>query len=265
MQSFRETEKNDFQKTVDVFSENGLVLFAETDHDVSFNTKEKYHIELHHTLIEDDRLPDVNKYIYRVWDHSEAVGGGFERKLNDEMFYFYHIVHMAKHFKGGGCGIRSLLDLWLLDHAIDFDKDKRDTTLNESGLKTFAGSARALSEKWFSNSIAADLPDGFEDYIINGGIYGTSKRIVAIRKKQEKNRFVYYLKRIFQPYGQLKHTYPVLKKMPFLLPFCWVARWFGLLDPKKRKKAVGEIKIESSVDSTESNRIKALMKELEIW
>lgn len=258
-------QKNDFKKAVVAFKKYGMALFAETEHDVSFNTKDKYHIELHHTLIEDDRFPYANKYISRVWEYSKTTEDNVERILYDDMFYFYHIVHMAKHFKEGGCGIRSLLDLWLLNHCIDFDREKRESIIKESGLKTFADKAESLSEKWFSKSETNVLPDDFEDYIINGGIYGTSKRIVAIRKKKEKNRFIYYLKRIFQPYNQLKHTYPLLQKLPFLLPFCWVARWFRLLNPVKRKKVFDEIKIENSVSNEESDRMVSLMKELEIW
>lgn len=258
-------QKNDFQKAIDVFKENGMVLYVGTEHDVSFNTKDKYHIELHHTLIEDDRFPAANKYISRVWEYSKSKGNSAERILYDDMFYFYHIVHMAKHFKGGGCGIRSILDLWLLDHCIDFERDKREVILQETGLKTFAEKAESLSEKWFSKTETSNLSSDFEEYIVNGGIYGTSERVITIRKNKEKNRFVYYFKRIFQPYSQLKHTYPILQRLPFLLPFCWVARWFKLLNPKKRKQAVNEIKIESSVSNEESDRMVSLMKELEIW
>lgn len=29
--------------------------------------------------------------------------------MKEEMFYFYHIAHLAKHFEVGGCGIRQII------------------------------------------------------------------------------------------------------------------------------------------------------------
>ena len=56
--------------------------------------------------------------------------------MTDEMFYFYHIAHMAKHFEEGGCGIRPFIDLWTLDNIKDVDHDKRDELLSRGNLNT---------------------------------------------------------------------------------------------------------------------------------
>ena len=57
-------------------------------------------------------------------------------EMTDEMFYFYHIAHMAKHFEEGGCGIRPFIDLWTLDNIKDVDHDKRDELLSQGNLNT---------------------------------------------------------------------------------------------------------------------------------
>ena len=94
------------------------------------------HVELHYTLIEDHVMPKANDVLSEVWENSlPGPDGG--RVMTDEMFYFYHVAHMAKHFGNGGCGIRPVLDLWLLNRKQGFTKDKRDALLSRGGLLDF--------------------------------------------------------------------------------------------------------------------------------
>ena len=59
---------------------------------------------------------------------------------------------MAKHFVStGGCGIRPFLDIWVLNHKIDFNREKREKLLSDGGLDVFAKQAELLSEVWFGN------------------------------------------------------------------------------------------------------------------
>ena len=56
----------------------------------------------------------------QIWDTAVSAGPGSHRLLlADEMFYFYHIAHMVKHFEVGGCGIRPFLDLWIMNHRME--------------------------------------------------------------------------------------------------------------------------------------------------
>ena len=242
-----------------LFSKANIVL------NLSFYTEEEYHIELHHTLIEDDRLPNTAPYLRKVWDFAKPLSDGkFEHVLADEMFYFYHIAHMAKHFKQGGCGIRYFIDIWLLDHAVSFDKNKRESLLADSGIKTFAEQAERISEVWFSDEKSDPELDEIIDFLINGGIYGSFENSTILKRHRGKGRVSFYISRLFMPYDKIKYLYPVLQKAPVLLPFIWVIRWFKLLKPDIRRHVKKEIDIERSFDETEAEKMENIMRKLEI-
>lgn len=255
-------------------AENALIRFGmrrehEGRYDVSFFSKENYHIELHYTMLEDYTSDKISNVMKRAWKYFEPIkDGASEYVIRDDLFYFYHIAHMAKHFRNGGNGVRTVIDLWLLNHKNAFDQSERIKLIVEGGLVTFNDRMVKLSEKWFSKNDSNDSLDALEEYIIQGGIYGTAERNIAITRKKAGNRITFYLNRTFLPYSKLKHAFPVLKKCPFLLPFVWIIRWFKLLNPKIWKRTVNEIKIEQSVDKSsreKTEKIETLMKELEIW
>ena len=255
-------------------AENALICFGmKRDHegryDVSFFSKEKYHIELHYTMLEDYTSDKICNVMKKAWNYFEPIkSGASEYVMRDELFYFYHIAHMAKHFKNGGNGVRTVIDLWLLNHKIAFDQSKRVQLITEGDLATFNDKMVKLLEKWFSKNESIDHLDTLEEYIIQGGIYGTTERKIAITRKKAGNRLTYYINRAFPPYSILKHAFPVLKRFPFLIPFGWIIRWFKLLNPTTRRRTSKEIMIEQSVDKAENGKtkkIEMLMKELEIW
>ena len=246
------------------FENAGWKQFAETSRDVSFAALGDYHVEVHHTLAEDDLLPDSIPALDRVWDYCEKKEESYEYIMRDEMFYYYHIAHTAKHFKCGGCGVRPFVDLWLLNHAVSFDDCKRKKILGEGNLCIFEEQSVILSEKWFSDKEDAAVFAGFEEFIVNGGIYGTMKQKIAVKKNGANHRKAYYFKRVFPPYRMMKHGYPILKHVPLLLPLFWIIRWLKFVNPQIRKKAKKEMLSEKSVKDISVESISALMKQLEI-
>ena len=268
----------------------GFQKYATTPHDASFHSPEQYPVELHFQLVEDDRLPGVSRVLSRVWDYTDPANptdptdpprpASCERTLRDEVFYLYHLAHMAKHFQsGGGCGIRSFLDLWLLNHTVPFDKAKRDALIRESGIAAFARAPESLTEKWFSAPPSSETPNAsessetsetpdlseLEDYVLHGGLYGTLKRAAMVRKSKTGNPVRYYARRLFLPYRTMRDAYPTLRKHPTLLPVYWVVRWGKLLGPTGRKRATREIRVTHTMDPAERTRIETLMKQLELW
>lgn len=208
-------------------------------HDVTY-TQGAVHVELHYTLIEDYRVMRAASVLERVWKTSvPCPDGGLV--MSDEMFYFYHVAHMAKHFENGGCGIRSVLDLWLLNNKCDFSREKRDELLLEGGLLDFERGVRKLSDYWFSDGDEEGLLT-LEKYVLSGGAYGRTDNSVSVKREQAGGRFKYLLSRIFAPYSLLKRYYPVLEKHPYLLPFFEVKRWIDamLRDGKKYRMELRE-------------------------
>ena len=67
------------------------------------------------------------------------------KRVSNEDFYIYHIIHMAKHFINGGIGIVHILDIWIMINAYrSVDKDYIAGELKSIGLLDFEKNARAL-------------------------------------------------------------------------------------------------------------------------
>ena len=207
-------------------------------HDVTYSYG-KMHIELHYTLMEEHLREDVSSVLRRVWEES-TPGEGSERIMSDEMFYFYHVAHIWKHFENGGCGVRSLLDLWVLNHRCKFDEGARRELLERGGLLKLDGEMRRLAEYWFAQGDGEGL-DVLEEYVLSGGAYGRTENSVAVKKTKRGGRVKYFFSRVFAPRSLLEHYYPSLKKRPYLIPVYQVRRW---IDAMRRdgKKYVNELR-----------------------
>ena len=120
---------------------------------------------------------------------------------------------MAKHFVGtGGCGIRSFLDMWVLNHCVDFNQEKRETLLADGGLTVFAKQAALLSEVWFGAAGHTEITRQLETYILRGGVYGTTTNRVAVQQQKRGGKVKYALSRILIPYKVIRFHYPILQK-----------------------------------------------------
>lgn len=208
-------------------------------HDVSLYAENGVHLELHYDLIEDYIQPISGAVLSAYWNTSESeIEGEYKRKAQPEMFYFYHIAHMAKHFEHGGCGIRPFIDLWFLTRQAKLDEGKKDELLAKGGLAAFERAAKQLSEVWLSCQEHDELTLRLQTYILRGGVYGQTDNWAAIRMKRKGSRFRYFMSQIFIPYDHLKVTYKVLEKHKWMYPFCMIARCVKLLfrGPSARMK-----------------------------
>ena len=234
-------------------------------HDISLFSDYGVHLELHYSLIEENRVGNIESVLQDVWKKATPVAETFEYLLRDEMFYYYHIAHMAKHFVGtGGCGVRPFMDIWVLNHRVPFDKEKRNAFLAEGGLFTFAAEAQALSEVWFGNAEHTDITRQMQDYLLEGGVYGTTKNRVSVQQVKHGGKFRYALSRIWLPYDTLKFHYPSLVGKRVLLPFYEVRRWFKLLFCGGVKRSVNELRLNSSATNEEQTETKEMLSKLEI-
>ena len=140
-------------------------------HDIGFFSDNGVHLELHYSLIEEKRVGNIESVLQAVWEKAASVVRTSEYVLGDEMFYYYHIAHMAKHFVGtGGCGVRPFVDIWMLNHCVPFDKERRNTLLMEGGLLTFATEAELLAEVWLGEETHTNTTRQMQDYLIRGGV-----------------------------------------------------------------------------------------------
>lgn len=233
-------------------------------HDISLFSDYGVHLELHYSLIEENRVGNIESVLQDVWKKADPVAEAFEYVLSDEMFYYYHIAHMAKHFVYGGCGVRPFLDLWVLNHCAPFDHENRSAILAEGRLLTFAAEVQALSEVWFGNAEHTDITRQMQNYLLKGGVYGTTKNRVSVQQVKRGGKFRYAISRIWLPYDTLKFHYPSLVGKRVLLPFYEVRRWFKLLFCGGVKRSVNELRLNSSATNEEQTETKEMLSKLEI-
>ncbi len=245
----------DIDRAIDCLVQNcGYECGIKSSHDVSLYSKTKVHIELHYDLIEDGRVTAVFDVLQNVWKYTVIKDGyKYYHEMTDEMFYFYHIAHMAKHFTVGGCGIKPFVDLWILDHINGTSHDKRSELLKKGDLLVFSETVRALNRVWFEDMETTQTLKRVESFILQGGVFGTfeSKTMAVQRKKGKKREAL--IKTIFLPYEQMKIIYPILERHKWLLPFAEVRRWFVKAFTKSGKEGRAKVKFAMNVDSKASS------------
>jgi hypothetical protein len=182
--------------------------------------------------------------------------------MPDEMFYFYHIAHMAKHFENGGCGIRAFIDLCILDTLPDSDISKQNALLEKGNLMKFANVVRKLSRVWLVAENYDLISHQMEDYILRGGVYGNSENRIMLQQQKKGGRLKYALLKIFIPYDIIKFHYPILQKHRWLTPFMEVRRWCKLIFCGHLKRATKELRYNNNVSSSEAENIKLFLENI---
>lgn len=241
----------------------GYELGKKGSHDVSLYLPMGVHLELHYDLIEGEWLPYAREILARYWDMAVPCGQRqFHLQVSDELFYFYHVAHMAKHVEIGGCGIRTFLDLWVLNHRVEFDREKREKLLAEGSLLKFAEAAEALSEIWFSGAEKDAQSAQFEEFILKGGTYGTLKNHMVVQQRKMKGGFRYALSRVFLPYRKICFYYPVLQVHKWLTPVFQVVRWCRILFKGGVKRALNELQVNAQISQEEKANTEGLLEYL---
>lgn len=233
-------------------------------HDVSLYSESKVHIELHHSIKENKPLLD--KVLEKAWDYTTPKNDGVERVFSNEFFLFHQVAHTAYHFTAGGCGIRSVLDIWIIRKkmALQIDEEVFNKMLETASLALFYKALVHLSEVWFSGETATELSENMQKYIMQGGVYGTLTNGMKVKRAKKKNRVKYFFTRLFLPYSLMKIRYPAIAKFPPLLPIFYLIRPFGLLNPKTAKRAVNETKANLSTTDETVEQTVEMLKELGI-
>lgn len=230
-------------------------------HDISLFSPSNIHVELHFKLM-DIEFKQVSA-LSDIWSGREIEPvSGYEYRMSNELFLLYHIYHMAKHFIHGGCGIKPFIDLWIMKNKIGFDGGKAQKMLQESGMLAFYGRSIDLMSVWFEGKPHNSVTQEMEDYILQGGVYGTLEQQLAMSQNKKGGKFRHLLSKIFLSYEQMKVYYPSVKKCPILFPFYQVRRWFRILFCGGRKTAMNEIKLNQSLSEEKKQAAKNLIDEL---
>ena len=224
---------------------SGFEQKNETPHDTAFRLSEGAYIEVHHQLMEREWIGEAKKQLDDVWQ-TASPASGFEYVMSDEMFYFYHLAHMAKHIERGGCGIRPFIDLWLLNHRTE-PNPRREELLNKGGLKQFADAAVLLSEHWFGRAQADENTALFEAFVLQGGVFGNKKNEVMAKSANMNGSLGYLMYKVWMPYPFLCIQYPSLKGKRVLQPFYEMRRWMRIIFRGNIRYGTQEVKLVSQL------------------
>ena len=189
-------------------------------------------IEFHKHLI-----PSNNKDYFAFfgdgWDFVKPTAENpfeYEMTRNDEFLFLF--VHIAKHFRDSGIGIQYFVDLWLYLKHYSVDGDYLENALERLNLTTFYHNFLATLSVWFEDKESTELTDFITDYVFNSRVRGTARNSVLstglLAKKYGtvvSGRSLNFLRLVFPDFRRMTVKYPVLKKFPVLLPFCYICRW----------------------------------------
>jgi hypothetical protein len=187
-------------------------------HDVSLYSPNGTHLELHFNIQEN--MDSLDAVLKDAWKHATPMGGS-RYAFGDDFFVFHMYAHMAYHFLSGGCGIRSLMDIWVMEHHMHVDYRCAQAHLKKAGIYKFAREMSRIAGRCFADR---DFSDPILSYIWHGGIYGSRRNRLTVERKKRGGGVLYIFKKIFLPYRTMSMSYPILRKLPFLLPFLWIYR-----------------------------------------
>jgi hypothetical protein len=254
--------ESDLDAAIAALESHGFTGGERHYHDVSLFASNGTHLELHFNVQENRK--NLDAVLKDAWQYVVPTEKPNRYAFTDEFFVFHTFAHMAYHFMRGGCGIRSLMDLWIMEHKMGLTYLQAETLLKQADIYRFAQEMSRISQLCFSENQTDEFADAVLDYILVGGVYGSTKNYMVVKKVKANNTFGYMLSRLFLPMDGMKSSYPVLNKVPILLPFCWVARWFGMLFGGKLNNAVNELSRTGRISESQMQRIRDIFLRLEL-
>ncbi len=248
--------ESDLEKAYSKLIKKGYTLKYKGYHDISLYSPSNVHLELHFNILEN--MENIDYVLKDAWDYA-VCDSEYRYKFSDDFLLYYLISHILYHFVHGGCGIKSIMDLWIIKHKMGINIDSAKPLLEKANILTFANEMSKLSEICFSGEPSSDFHNTLLDYIIKGTMYENQKNKLAINKSKSGSSFKYICKRIFLNPKLMINLYPSLEKKPFLLPYYWIKRLICNI-PKGTK----EIKLTGSLPKQESDNLKLILKRLKI-
>ena len=253
--------EEELEKAIETINSNRRFKIGEKNyHDISLMTADKIHIELHFSILEANI--NLDSVLKDVWEYAEPQENlSYLMQLTPEFLLFHIYAHTAYHFLNGGCGIKTIIDIFLLEKYLKYNSEMLDKLLEKAKIKQFRQEIKALSDIWFANSKHRGLTLYMEKYIFSGGAYGNQNNSIAV-KCTENSSGNYIFDRIFIPYCKLQIKYPILRKHKFLMPVFEVVRWIDFIFRGNHKARANEMKILNSLTDDKKQEVDTMLKKL---
>ena len=220
------------------------------DNDVhdTFNKPPYVHVELHKTLLYE--WSDS----FERWTAKEDNPCWYV--MTHEDFITFNVAHIRKHYVGGGCGARSVFDLYLYltEYGREIDRARLTECLGEKGLYDFFCQLLHLTYFWYGDGSYPFEPSPLyinkgepcdsllemEYFVTTGGAYGTESNRVSYGV-EHKGRVRYALGVLFPSWRIMSSFFPWLRKCPVLLPLAYPLRWLVHLFSGKLWRFAGHL------------------------
>lgn len=233
---------NQYDKIKPIMKRLDYVCGDESDHELHWG-KPTLKLELHKRLIPANNRRYFN-YFQSGWKRAVRVSDDrtqYAFSKEDELIFY--VAHFAKHYRDGGIGAKHLTDLWL------FRKNNPELKLGYvmqelklMGLDEFYLHLCETADVWFGDGKETEITELITDTVFASGAFGNheSKYIASAARltdasgssKRGRSKRIFNL--FFPPFATMKRMYPILKKIPILLPVMWVVRWVHALICKWR-------------------------------
>lgn len=235
----------------EIMEQMDFPVCEESEHEVVYKKPPFVSIELHKALLKKSTSEKLYLYYENIWSRLVPVRGKeYIKRMNNEDFYIYMIVHLAKHYLNGGAGLRNILDIYIFNRKCEINKTYVKTELEKLGLKKFCDTAEDLANYWFDSKTEM-LPDTkiMSEYILRGGAYGNAafaKAAYAIKTTGGNLNLAKYkniVDMLFPRYENMIFLYPKLNGKRLLLPYYWLKRLVNKLSAKNRKADFNRSKV----------------------
>ena len=232
-------------------------------HDISLRSSDGIHLELHFSIKEN--LENVDSTLIRVWEYARPVEGWKHQYCQTpEFFVFHSLAHMSYHFIFGGCGLRPMIDFYLIRTKMEYNVEEVRALCRQCKIETFFDRLNELIDALFEGKNHTTMTLRMLTYLINGGVYGTQVNRIAVQQSRKGSKIRYLMYRIFMPYEELIIHYPVLERHRWLMPICWVRRWFRLFRVRTLKSSVRELRAANAVTDDQARVIGELLGDLKL-
>lgn len=253
----------DFKKASKIMKDLGFKEFYDHEKHLVFMKNSFILLEMHRKLI--PAADTAHEYFNDIWPLCVPYQGyQHVYRMNLEDTYLFCIIHLIRHFKYAGIEIRDVLDVYLFyeKYKNEFQFEKLNQKLGEFKAKEFEENIRNIAYKWFGNEEIEDF-DEVERFILKGSSIENNIHY-AVGESQGKSNYVLQL--FFPTYKIMREKYPILKKVPVLLPATWIARLVKDVFSKETtvKDRVDKIKLIQGANSEEVAKIQDVYQKLGI-
>lgn len=181
-----------------------------------------------------------NYYNGRIFDISRKNGNEYLLDNYDRLLYV--ILHLAKHLKGRGAGIRMLMDMDVCIRAINnFDEQRLINMCTDAGIEKCSKMLLSFLNLWFDTPVSKhyDLNDDLVDLLANaflyGGVFGfknndLGSHYVAQSSSSNnvgiKDKIKAFFRWLFPPVTSVRNMYFYSSKHKLLIPLAYAQRFF---------------------------------------